>query len=89
MRSDAFPRVLGLPFHFYYTVGRGGALAGLGVMTAIAALDLGIAKYVVLCGGVDDWSKAEETKRLGYRGMVHTEKEGYWGKPFGDLRAPT
>lgn len=87
--ADAFPRVLGLPFHFYYTVGRGGALAGLGIMTALAALDLGIANYVVLCGGVDDWSKAEETKRLGYRGMVHSEKEGYWGKPFGDLRAPT
>ncbi len=87
--ADAFPRILGLPYHFYYTVGRGGALAGLGIMTALSALDLGIAKYVVLCGGVDDHSKAEETKKAGHRGMVHAEKEGYWGKPFGDLRAPT
>ena len=27
--SDAFPRMLGLPVNFFYTVGRGGALAGL------------------------------------------------------------
>ena len=87
--ADAFPRILGLPFRFYYTIGRGGALAGLGIATAISFLELGVADYVVLCGAVDDWSKAQETKRRGFRGMVHAEKEGYWGKPFGDLRAPS
>lgn len=85
--ADAFPRILGLPFRFYYTVGRGGALAGLGIATALGFLELGLATYVVLAGAVDDWSKAQLTRRQGHRGMVHAEKEGYWGKPFGDLRA--
>ncbi len=87
--ADAFPRMLGLPFKFFYTVGRGGALAGLGIATAMGFLDLGIAHYVLLAGGVEDWSSAQKTKRQGYRGMVHSEKAGYWGKPFGDLRAPS
>jgi len=87
--SDAFPRVLGLPVNFYYTIGRGGCLAGLGVATALSFLDLGIADYVVLAGGVDDYSRTRKSKEQGTIGMVHTEKEGYWGKPFGDLRAPS
>ncbi len=87
--ADAFPRLLGLPFKFFYTVGRGGALAGLGIATALTFLDLGIAKYVVLANAVDDWSRAQLTKWRGHRGMVHVEKDGYWGKPFGDLRAPS
>ncbi len=87
--SDAFPRLLGLPVNFYYTLGRGGCLAGLGVATALAFLDLGIADYVVLTGAVDDYSRSRRTKEQGEIGMVHLEKEGYWGKPFGDLRAPS
>lgn len=87
--SDAFPRLLGLPVNFYYTLGRGGCLAGLGVVTALAFLDLGIADYVVLTGAVDDYSRSRKTKEQGEIGMVHMEKEGYWGKPFGDLRAPS
>ncbi len=87
--SDAFPRLLGLPVNFYYTIGRGGCLAGLGVATALAFLDLGIADYVVLTGAVDDYSRSRRTKEQGEIGMVHMEKEGYWGKPFGDLRAPS
>ena len=83
--ADAFPRILGLPFKFFYTIGRGGALAGLGITTALGFLDAGIADYVVLCGAVDDWSRSRATKAKGYRGMVHAEKDGYWGKPFGDL----
>jgi len=87
--SDAFPRLLGLPVNFYYTIGRGGCLAGLGVASALAFLDLGIADYVVLAGAVDDYSRSRKTKERGEIGMVHLEKEGYWGKPFGDLRAPS
>jgi acetyl-CoA acetyltransferase len=87
--SDAFPRLLGLPVNFYYTLGRGGCLAGLGVVTALAFLDLGIADYVVLTGAVDDYSRSRKSKEQGEIGMVHMEKEGYWGKPFGDLRAPS
>jgi acetyl-CoA acetyltransferase len=87
--SDAFPRVLGLPVNFYYTIGRGGCLAGLGVATALAFLDLGVADYVVLTGAVDDYSRSRKAKEQGAMGLVHFEKEGYWGKPFGDLRAPS
>jgi acetyl-CoA acetyltransferase len=85
--SDAFPRVLGLPANFYFVVGRGGALAGLGITTALGFLDRGIARYVVLCGAVDDWTKAQQSKQKGFVGMQHSEKEGYWGKALGDLRA--
>lgn len=87
--SDAFPRILGLPFNFYFNVGRGGALAGLGIATAIGFLELGVATHVVLAGSVDDWTRTRQSKERGYRGMVHVPKEGYWGKPFGDLRAPS
>ncbi len=87
--SDAFPRILGLPFNFYFTVGRGGALAGLGIATAIGFLELGLATHVVLANAVDDWSRAQQSKQRGHRGMVHMRKEGYWGTPFGDLRAPS
>jgi acetyl-CoA acetyltransferase len=79
--------VLGLPVNFYFQTGRGGALAGLGISTAMSFLDRGIANYVVLCGSVDDWSKAQQSKQQGFRGMQHVEKEGYWGKALGDLRA--
>jgi acetyl-CoA acetyltransferase len=85
--SDAFPRILGLPIKFYYSVGRGGAVAGLGIATALSFLDLGIARYVVLAGSVDDWTKYQRTKEVGKRHMDHSDREGYWGKPFGDLSA--
>ena len=85
--ADAFPRMLGLPVNFYFTTGRGGALAGLGITTALAFLDRGNARYVVLCGAVDDWSRAQQSRQKGFRGMQHAEKEGYWGKALGDLRA--
>jgi acetyl-CoA acetyltransferase len=85
--SDAFTRVLGLPANFYFVVGRGGALAGLGIAAALSFLERGIANHVCLVGSVDDWSKAQRSKEKGHKGMVHSEKEGYWGKPLGDLRA--
>ncbi len=87
--ADAFTRMLGLPNKFFYTVGRGGALAGLGIATALGFLELGIANYIVLAGAVEDWSSAQRSKQQGFRGMQHTDKQGYWGKPFGDLRAPS
>jgi acetyl-CoA acetyltransferase len=82
--SDAYPRVLGLSNNFYYVVGRGGALAGLGISTAMSFIDRGIADYVCLVGAVSDWSQAQESKKKGYRGMAHAEKRGYWGKFVGD-----
>ena len=86
--SDTFTRVLGMKGStFYFTIGRGGALAGLATAAATGFLDRGLAKYVVCVAAVDDWSKAELSKKQGHRGMQHTEKEGYWGKALGDLRA--
>jgi acetyl-CoA acetyltransferase len=86
--TDAYPRLLGLPVNFYYTIGRGGCLAGLAIPQAWAMLELGIADYVVLTGAVDDSSRAKAARSSGIRGMARTvAKEGYWGKPFGDLRA--
>jgi acetyl-CoA acetyltransferase len=85
--SDVFTRVLGVPAQFYFTVGRGGALAGLATAVATGFLDRGLANYVLCVGAVDDWTKAQATKKKGFRGMSHADKEGYWGKPLGDVRA--
>ena len=85
--TDAYSRVLGLNNCFYFVVGRGGALAGLGIATALSFLDRGIAKYICIMGAVTDWSQAQESKKHGHRGMAHAEKAGYWGKALGDQRA--
>jgi acetyl-CoA acetyltransferase len=85
--TDAFTRFLGMDNNFYYATGRGGALAGLGIATAMSFLDRGIADNVILMGAVTDWSHAQESKKLGFRGMQHTDKAGYWGKSAGDMRA--
>src|SRR4030081_537639 len=86
---DAYSRMLGLNNCFYFTVGRGGALAGLGIATALSFLDRGIANHVCLMGAVTDWSQAQESRKHGHRGMTHAEKAGYWGKPWGVLAAAT
>jgi acetyl-CoA acetyltransferase len=85
--SDVFTRVLGVPAQFYFTVGRGGALAGLATAVATGFLDRGLANYVLCVGAVDDYTKSQATKKKGMRGMAHADKEGYWGKPLGDVRA--
>jgi acetyl-CoA acetyltransferase len=85
--TDAFTRVLGLNTNVYFICGRGGALAGLGMAASMSFLDRGICDYVLLMGAVTDWSQAQESRKLGHRGMAHTEKRGYWGKALGDLRA--
>jgi acetyl-CoA acetyltransferase len=85
--TDAFTRMLGLNASFYFTCGRGGALAGLGMAAGMSFLDRGICDYVLLVGAVTDWSQAQESRKHGHRGMAHTEKRGYWGKALGDLRA--
>jgi acetyl-CoA acetyltransferase len=72
----------------YLTVGRGGALASLGIAIAASFLDRGIAQYVCLASANDTGSRAQLAKERGHRGRPHDlEKEGYWGKPVGDLRA--
>lgn len=86
--SDTFTHFLGMRgVQFYFTVGRGGALAGIATTTAAGFLGRGLANYVICVGAVDDYTKAQEARKHGHRGMQHTEKEGYWGKALGDLRA--
>jgi acetyl-CoA acetyltransferase len=83
--TDAFPRILGLPFKFYYSVGRGGAVGGLAMASALMFLDLGLANYIVVSGAVDDFNKSRVRKREARETSI--EKEGYWGRPFGDTSA--
>lgn len=86
--SDGFPRILNLPVNFYFPIGRGGALASLGIAAAYSFLDRGLADYVVISGATDVRSLAESARALGHRGRPHDlAKEGYWGSPVGELRA--
>jgi len=82
--ADAFPRILGLPFNFYYQIGRGGAVAGLAIASALSFLDMGVADYVLVAGGADNLSRKYQ-RRQGYDVPGTTERQGYWGKAFGDV----
>jgi acetyl-CoA acetyltransferase len=84
--ADAFPRMLGLPFDFYYQIGRGGAVGGLAIATAFSFIDMGIADYVVIAGGTDGLN-SKRRRRKGEKAPEWTEKVGYWGKAFGDVAA--
>jgi len=85
--TDSFARMLGLPVNFYYSIGRGGSIAGLGIATALGFLQAGLAKYVVCSNFVEDWSNSRKTRAEGKIGMAHTPRRGHYGTPFGDLRA--
>ncbi|MEK7214930.1 MAG: thiolase family protein, partial [Chloroflexota bacterium] len=85
--TDGFPRVLGLPVNFYYTIQRGGGLAAWGITSAMAFLELGIADYVVCSFGETSYSASRATKEQGRLGRATAEREGYWGGVVGDLRA--
>lgn len=86
--SDAYPRLLGLPVDFYQPIGRGGTGGAFAVAIAGMLVQRGIANYVVIAGGSLDFSESRKAKQTsGAKGTVRIEPEGYWGKPFGDLRA--
>jgi acetyl-CoA acetyltransferase len=89
MQMDAFPRMLGLPVNFYYLVGRGGGWGTIGIITALSFLELGIAKYVVIAGSKDDWTRShrKELRDQGYRGQVSPAEIGMWGPTFGRTAA--
>lgn len=72
--TDAFPRVLGLPVKFYLTIGRGGGLVPQTLLAATQALELGLARYVVVA-----FAASARSQRI--------EKSGAWGAPYGDLPA--
>ncbi len=80
--SDAFPRILGLPINFYYSVARGGPLATLGLMTAMSFLDRGLAEYIVLAHGQDDHSRIK-ARRTGGGEKRSVPKMGHYGEAFG------
>jgi len=86
--TDAFPRVLGLGVNTYLRIGqRGASLAAPSLLAAAQMLDLGLTDYVVVASGVEDRTRSRRTKKSNKLGMVHIDKGGYWGKPFGDMRA--
>jgi acetyl-CoA acetyltransferase len=85
---DIYPRTLGLPVNFYYRAGRGGAWGAFGISTALAFLELGLAKYVAVAGSRSDWtiSHSRQERSASYRAghsVTHTTPEGTWGKTFG------
>lgn len=85
--TDAFPRVIGMPCRMFFQISRGGTAGILGIVAASKFLELGIANYVVLAYGTKDWSRSRAGKASGITGLNMIEKQGYWGKPFGDLTA--
>ncbi len=73
--TDCFPRILGLPVKFYFTLGRGGAVTALAIVAATQYLELGLAKYVLIAYGANDWSRSRKGEK---RGMPTREREGSW-----------
>lgn len=86
--DDAFPRMMGLPVNLYVpSVGRGGEVAILAITLATQLLNLGIAKYVLVAGARDDWSRSHKPREPGMRGQEFLEKAGIWGGPLGCVTA--
>ncbi len=84
MWTDAFPRVLGLPVKFYFNLARGGAVAALSLITATRFLEMGLANYVVVAYGSDDWSRMHKGKD---QVLMPMRKKGVWGDCLGELTA--
>lgn len=87
---DAFPRMLGLPVNFYYHCGRGGGWSTIGIITALSFLELGLAKYVVIAGSREDWTRShrKDVRDQGVRGQVNPATvAGMWGPTFGRTAA--
>jgi acetyl-CoA acetyltransferase len=83
--TDAFPRILGMPVKFYFHVGRGGAPATFSLISALKFLELGIAKYVVVAYGIDDWTLAHANRETD---LPHGRpRSGTWGLWYGDAGA--
>ncbi len=88
--TDAAPRVLGLPVKFYYRCGRGGSWGTFGLTTAMSFLELGIAKYIVIAGSRDDWSRLQGSKQRGFFGQSsETRPAGTFADPLGGTTAVT
>lgn len=82
--TDAFPRILGLPVNFYFSVSRGGAVATIGLVIATRFLQLGLANYVAIAYAGDHLTQWRKRRP---EGRMHDARPGLWGAPFGDLTA--
>jgi acetyl-CoA acetyltransferase len=87
---DAFPRMLGCPVNFYYLVGRGGAWGTMGIVSALSFLELGLAKYVVIAGSTEDWTRSHSSDFRGQGNRGHIQPStvsSMWSLPFGRTAA--
>lgn len=91
--ADPYPRIMGLPINFYYSVGRGGAIGGLAIATALSFLDRGIANYIMIssahAGASRKQARRDQAKSSQQGGDELVGREGYWGRATGDLAAAT
>jgi len=85
--ADAYPRVLGLKNDFFMVLGRGGSRAAIGIAMAISFLDRGMCKYAIIVGADRHASRMQEAKESGLKNFARGERDGYYGKESGDLRA--
>lgn len=85
--SDYLPRVMGLPVKVYFSVCRGGAGATLSIVAATKLLEMGIAKYVLITYGLNEWSASRIDPMGGHQVGAYYEKKGVWGPAFGCLDA--
>ncbi len=83
--TDAFPRILGLPFKFYFHIARGGAGGIYALMAAFSYLELRIANYVLIAHGSNAWSSSHKGGRNA--GTTHAPRPGIWGAPMGEIAA--
>ena len=85
--TDAYHRVLGLKNDFFMVLGRGGSRAAIGIAMAISFLDRGMCKYACIVGADRHASRMQEAKESGQKNFARGERDGYYGKESGDLRA--
>ncbi|MBI4332645.1 MAG: thiolase family protein [Chloroflexi bacterium] len=85
---DAFPRVLGIPFNFFFSVGRGGTAAALSIALGAKMLELGCARYVAIAIGMTRRTRSRRLREKGEVGAAgHIPKEGQYTLTFGATRA--
>lgn len=86
--DDSFARMLGMPAKLYMeNVGRGGEYHTMAILIATQLLDLGLATYVMVAGGRDDWSRSRKGKELGQSGQQFMSRVGNSAKAFGAMQA--
>ena len=88
--DDSFARMLGLPAKLYMeNIGRGGEYHAMAILIATQLLDLGIARYVLVSGARDDWSRSRLGKAVGASGQQFWERSGAVARAFGSIQAMT